>query len=159
MRFVILSVGKVKDGYLKSGVNDFMTRLRPYMNIDYVEGMEEKTPPNPSDAQIAAVVDKEGKRILAHLKEGDFLAALDSRGKQFTSEEMASKIQDWMNQGTSRVVFAIGGSHGLSSEVLKRADMTLSLSKMTFLHQMTVMILLEQLYRGMKIIKGEPYHK
>ncbi|MGE5415422.1 MAG: 23S rRNA (pseudouridine(1915)-N(3))-methyltransferase RlmH [Acidobacteriota bacterium] len=159
MRFVILSVGKVKDGYLKSGVNDFMTRLRPYMNVDYIEGMEEKTPPNPSDAQITAVVDKEGKRILAQLKDGDFLVALDSHGKQLTSEELADKIQDWMNQGTSRVVFAIGGSHGLSPEVLKHAYIKLSLSKMTFLHQMTAMILLEQLYRGMKIIKGEPYHK
>lgn len=159
MRLVIISVGKIKEGYLKEGVRDFVTRLRPYVNVELIEGLEEKTPPDPSPAQIAAVVEKEGERILERVRDQDFLVALDARGRMMDSETLAETMQNCMNKGISRVVFAVGGSHGLSPAVLQRADLTLSLSRMTFLHQMAVLILLEQIYRGFKIIRGEPYHK
>lgn len=159
MRFAVISVGKIKDGYLQDGVNDYLKRLRPYMNTELIEGLEEKTPPSPSEAAVKAVVEKEGRQILARLKDGDFVIALDARGSSLSSEGLAGFMQEKMNQGFSRLVWIIGGSHGLSPEVLARADYTLSLSKMTFLHQMTAMILLEQIYRGFKILKGEPYHK
>lgn len=159
MRFLVISVGKVREPYLNAGVKDFLTRLRPYVNVEYTEGLEQKTLPNPSSAQIAAVVEKEGQRVLSYLKEGDYLVALDSRGQSMTSEALASTVEGLMNHGQSRVVFVIGGSHGLTPQLLKRADLTLSFSPLTFPHQLAVLMLLEQLYRSFKIIKGEPYHK
>ena len=154
MRFLVISVGKVREPYLNNGVKDFLTRLRPYVSVEYIEGLEQKTPPNPSPAQIDAVLDKEGQKVLSLLKEGDYLVALDSRGQFMTSEALAGRIEDLMNHGYSRVVFLIGGSHGLNQQVLKRADLILSFSPLTFPHQLAVLMLLEQLYRSFKIIRG-----
>ncbi|MGE5372995.1 MAG: 23S rRNA (pseudouridine(1915)-N(3))-methyltransferase RlmH [Solirubrobacterales bacterium] len=159
LRFQVLSVGRIKEGYLKEGIQEYLKRLRPYVAVELAEGLEEKTPPNPSDATIEAVIEKEGQRILERLKDGDYVVALDSRGKALTSEQLAGFLEARMNASIGRIVWIIGGSHGLSQAVLDRADYTLSLSNLTFLHQMTGMILLEQLYRGFKIIRGEPYHK
>ncbi|MGE5543482.1 MAG: 23S rRNA (pseudouridine(1915)-N(3))-methyltransferase RlmH [Bacillota bacterium] len=159
MRFLVISVGKVREPYLNTGVKDFLTRLRPYVNVDYVEGLEQKTPPNPSPAQIADVLAREGQRVLSCLKEEDYLIVLDSRGQSMTSETLAGKIEDLMNHGQSRVVFVIGGSHGLAPQLIQRADLVLSFSPLTFPHQLAVLMLLEQLYRSFKIIRGEPYHK
>lgn len=159
MRFLVISVGKVREPYLNTGVKDFLTRLRPYVSVDYTEGLEQKTPPNPSPAQIDDVLAKEGQRVLSCLKEGDYLVILDSRGRSITSEALAGRIEDLMNHGQSRVVFVIGGSHGLTPQLLKRADLVLAFSPLTFPHQLAVLMLLEQLYRSFKIIRGEPYHK
>lgn len=159
MRFLVISVGKVREPYLNAGVKDFLTRLRPYISVDYTEGLEQKTPPNPSSTQIADVLEKEGQRVSSFLKEGDYLIILDSRGQSMTSETLAGKIEDLMNHGQSRVVFVIGGSHGLAPQLLQRADLVLSFSPLTFPHQLAVLMLLEQIYRSFKIIRGEPYHK
>ncbi|MGE5423032.1 MAG: 23S rRNA (pseudouridine(1915)-N(3))-methyltransferase RlmH [Ignavibacteriales bacterium] len=159
MKFVVISVGKIKESYLKAGIKDFMDRLRPYTSIELVEGLEEKTPPNPTEAQINTVLDKEGRKILAQVREGDYFIALDSRGRSMTSETFAETIETLLPQGYSRIIFAIGGSHGFSPEVISRANLKLSLSQLTFPHQMAVLIFLEQLYRSFKIMKGEPYHK
>ncbi|MGE5398251.1 MAG: 23S rRNA (pseudouridine(1915)-N(3))-methyltransferase RlmH [Chitinophagales bacterium] len=159
MRFTIVSVGKIKERYIKEGVSDYTTRLRPDITLEYIEGLEEKTPPGPTESQINFVIEKEGRKILNQLREGDYLIALDSHGRSMDSEALAETIETLLPRGYSRIVFAIGGSHGLSREVTSRADLILSLSQLTFLHQMTVLILLEQIYRSFKIIKGEPYHK
>ena len=159
MKFTVVSVGKVKEPYLAAGVKDFLTRLRPYVNVEFIEGMEQKTPPDPTAAQIADVVEKEGQRVLSILKEGDYLVCLDSRGNSMTSEALAALVQNLVNSGRSRAIFVVGGSHGLSPQLLRQADLTLSFSPLTFPHQLAVLMLLEQLYRSFKIIKCEPYHK
>lgn len=159
MRFIIISVGKVRESYLRAGMEDFLKRLRPYASIEYIEGLEEKTPPRPTAGQVRAVMERESQRVLSQVKEGDCFIALDSRGDELTSEGMASLVETLGNARCSRIVVAIGGSHGFTAELLNRADYTLSLSRLTFPHQMTVLIFLEQLYRSFKILKGEPYHK
>lgn len=159
MRFLVVSVGKVRIPYLNAGVKDFLVRLQPYVGIDYIEGLEQKTPSNPSPAQVESVVGKEGKKIMSLLKKGDYLVALDSKGLSMTSEALAGRIAGLMNRGHPRVVFVVGGSYGLTPQLLKRADLTLSFSPLTFPHQLAVLMLLEQLYRSFRIIKGEPYHK
>ncbi len=159
MRLLVISVGKVREKYLNAGIKDFLTRLRPYAGIEYVEGLEQRIQPHPSPAEIASVLEKEGQRVLSYIKEGDYVVALDSRGESMTSEELAHKIGELMNQGTSRVAFVVGGSHGLAQDILKRAQTILSFSKLTFPHQLAVLMLLEQIYRSFKIIRGEPYHK
>lgn len=156
---VIVSVGKIRERYLREGVNDFLTRLRPYASMDWIDSLEGKILPHPSALQINSILEKEGHKILSKLRDKDFLVALDARGKSMTSEDLALTIQDLLGQRLPRIVFVVGGSHGLSPEVLKRANLILSLSQLTFPHQMAVLILLEQLYRSFKIIKGEPYHK
>ena len=105
------------------------------------------------------IKDKEGEKILAHVKENTYLIALAIEGKMISSEELAAKMQDLAISGKSHITFVIGGSLGLSDSVMKRADYKLSFSKMTFPHQLMKVILLEQVYRGFRIIKGEPYHK
>lgn len=159
MRFLVISVGKVREPYLNTGVKDFLTRLRPYVSVEYIEGLEQKTPPNPSPAQVDAVLSKEGQKVLSLLKEGDYLIALDSKGQSMTSEALAARVEDLINYGHSRLVFVVGGSHGLTLQLLKRADLVLSFSPLTFPHQLAVLMLLEQIYRSFKIIRNEPYHK
>ncbi len=159
MRLLVISVGKVREKYLRAGIKDFLTRLRPYISVEYIEGLEQKTQPRPTPEQIASVLEKEGQRVLSCIKEGDYVIALDSRGETMTSEDLARRIEQLMNRGTSRLVFVVGASHGLAPDVLKRARTTLSFSMMTFPHQLAVLMLLEQVYRSFKIIRGEPYHK
>ncbi|NLB18700.1 MAG: 23S rRNA (pseudouridine(1915)-N(3))-methyltransferase RlmH [Syntrophomonadaceae bacterium] len=159
MKIKVISIGKIREPYIKEGIKEYLTRLRSYTSLEFTEGLEEKTLPNPSEAQIAVVLSREGNRVLNLIRESEYLVALDYRGKAPDSVAMAGMVTDWMNQGISNVVFVIGASHGLSPEVLQRANLRLSLSNLTFLHQMTALILLEQLYRSFKIIRGEPYHK
>ncbi|NLW63102.1 MAG: 23S rRNA (pseudouridine(1915)-N(3))-methyltransferase RlmH [Syntrophomonadaceae bacterium] len=159
MRLLVISVGKVRESYLNAGIKDFLTRLRPYVSVEYIEGLEQKTQPRSSPAQITSALEKEGQRILSCIREGDYVVALDSRGESMTSEVLAHRIGELMNQGKSRVVFVVGGSHGLAPDILKRAQAVLSFSLLTFPHQLAVLMLLEQIYRSFKIIRGEPYHK
>ncbi|NLV15681.1 MAG: 23S rRNA (pseudouridine(1915)-N(3))-methyltransferase RlmH [Syntrophomonadaceae bacterium] len=159
MKLKIISVGKIREPYIKEGITEYLNRLRSYTSLEFIEGLEEKTPPNPTETQINSVLAREGNRVLSLIRENDYLVALDYRGKAPDSVAMAGMVTDWMNQGISTVVFVIGASHGLAPEVMQRANYKLSLSNLTFLHQMTALILLEQLYRSFKIIRGEPYHK
>ncbi|MEA4848002.1 MAG: 23S rRNA (pseudouridine(1915)-N(3))-methyltransferase RlmH [Clostridiaceae bacterium] len=159
MNITIISVGKLKERYFREAVEEYSTRLSKYCRLDIVEVPDEKAPEDLSPAQELMVIRKEGQGILKHLKEDTYVIALAIQGKQMSSEGIADFINDLGIKGRSNIAFVIGGSLGLSDEVLKRADFMLSFSPMTFPHQLMRVILLEQIYRGFKIIKGETYHK
>ncbi len=159
MNITIISVGKLKEKYLKLGIDEYSKRLSRYAKLSLVEVPDEKAPENLSNAEEQIVKNKEGEGILKHVKEGTYVIALDLKGKMLSSEGLADKLQNLGITGNSSIVFIIGGSLGLSEEVLRRADYKLCFSPMTFPHQLMKLILLEQIYRGFRIIKGEPYHK
>ena len=141
------------------GIGEYLKRLKPYTNIEIVEVMDEPVSDNPSLSQIEIAKNKEGEKVLKLLKEGDYVINLDLNKKQYTSEEFASFIENKMVKGGSFITFIIGGSYGLSDELKRRANDSISLSNMTFLHQMSRLILLEQIYRAFKINRNETYHK
>lgn len=159
MNISVVSVGKVKEKYLRDGIEEYRKRLTRYCNIELIEVPDEKAPENLSPREEEQVKKKEGQAILKHIKENAYIIALAINGKQLSSEELADFISERAMNGDSSLVFVIGGSLGLSKDVLNRADYKLSFSRMTFPHQLMRMILLEQVYRGYRIIKGEPYHK
>lgn len=159
MNVNIITVGKLKERYFREAVEEYSTRLSKYCKLNIEEVPDEKAPENLSPAQEQIVIQKEGQGILKHVKEDTYVIALAIEGKQLSSVSFAHFINDLGIKGRSNITFVIGGSLGLSDEVLKRADYKLSFSPMTFPHQLMRVILLEQIYRGFKIIKGEPYHK
>ncbi|WP_341962893.1 23S rRNA (pseudouridine(1915)-N(3))-methyltransferase RlmH [Planococcus maritimus] len=159
MNISIVTVGKLKEKYLKAGIAEYAKRLGAYAKIAEVEVADEKAPEQLSEADMEIVKKKEGERILAKIPQDAYVIALAIDGKMKTSEQLAKDMESLMTYGRSKVVFVIGGSLGLHDEVLKRADEKLSFSKMTFPHQLMKLILLEQVYRGFRIMKGEPYHK
>jgi 23S rRNA (pseudouridine1915-N3)-methyltransferase len=159
MRITIICVGKLKEKYWTLGVEEYRKRLTRYCNLEIIELADEKTPDNASDAIEDLIKKKEGERILKALKEEAFCIALTIDGKMLSSEEMAEKIDQLGVSGCSHISFIIGGSLGLSEEVLKHADFKLSFSKMTFPHQLMRVVLLEQIYRSYRIINNQPYHK
>jgi 23S rRNA (pseudouridine1915-N3)-methyltransferase len=155
----IVSVGKLKEKYLKLGIDEFTKRLTVYAKIELVEVPDEKAPEQLSDLEMEQVKQKEGEKILAKISPDTYVIALAIDGKMKSSEELADSLDKLATYGKSKVAFVIGGSLGLSKEVLHRADEKLSFSKMTFPHQMMKLILLEQVYRAFRINRGEPYHK
>lgn len=159
MNITIISVGKIKEKYLKSAINEYSKRLSRYCKLKLIEVTDEKAPENLSQTEMDNIKDKEGAGILKNIKEGAYIIALDIKGKMISSEELAKKLDTLGIQGKSNVVFIIGGSLGLSKNILNRADFKLSFSPMTFPHQLMKVILLEQVYRGFRINRGEPYHK
>ena len=159
MRISIVCVGKIKEKYLKLGIDEFSKRLTKYCKLDVIELDDEKCAENLSDKEMLMIKEKEGKKILSKIKENAHVIALAIDGKNLSSEELAETIDNLGVRGTSHIVFVIGGSLGLSDEVLKRANYKLSFSKMTFPHQLMRLILLEQVYRAYRINNGEPYHK
>lgn len=159
MKITLITVGKIKEKYLKDAIAEYSKRLSRYCKLEIVEVADEKTPDNASDTVEDAIRDKEGERILKYVKEDAYVITLEISGKMLTSEEMAEKIEKLGVQGTSHIIFIIGGSIGLGKEILKRSDYALSFSKMTFPHQLMRVILLEQIYRSYRIINHEPYHK
>ena len=159
MKITIVSVGKLKEKYLKQGIAEYVKRLGPYAKVDVVEVPDEKAPENLSEAQMVEVKQKEGERILSKISQDTYVITLEIEGKQLTSEQLASRFDNLMTYGSSKIVFIIGGSLGISSQVQERSDYALSFSKMTFPHQMMRLMLLEQVYRSFKILKNEPYHK
>lgn len=159
MKITVVCVGKIKEKYFTMGIEEYSKRLSRYCKLDIIQVPDEKTPDNASEAEESMIKKKEGERILKHVKDNAYVIALAIEGKMLTSEELADKIDKLGVGGDSHIVFIIGGSLGLDEEVLKRADYKLSFSKMTFPHQMMRMVLLEQVYRGYRIIMGEPYHK
>ena len=140
-------------------VDEYVKRLGRYCQLEIVEVADEKTPDGASLKEEEQIKEKEGERILKHLKPSVHVIALAIEGKGLSSEELADKMERLGVAGTSHITFVIGGSLGLSDKVLKRSDMLLSFSKMTFPHQLMRVILLEQIYRSYRIIQGEPYHK
>ncbi len=159
MNIRILSVGKIKEKYFRDAVEEYRKRISRYSTVTFTQVEDEKTP----EGAPAAIEDRirkiEGERLLKHLKENDYVIALAISGEMRDSEELSEFIGSLMLRGKSSLVFVIGGSLGLSEEVLSRADKLLSFSRMTFPHQLMQVILLEQIYRSFKIMKNEPYHK
>lgn len=145
MKITLITVGKIKEKYLKDAIAEYSKRLSRYCKLEIVEVADEKIPDNASDTVEDAIRDKEGERILKYIKEDAYVITLEIAGKMLTSEEMAEKIEKLGVQGTSHIIFIIGGSIGLGREILKRSDYALSFSKMTFPHQLMRVILLEQI--------------
>lgn len=159
MNISIISVGKIKEKYLRDGIDEYKKRLSRYCSIEIIEVPDEKAPENLSDKEEEQIKINEGLSILRNIKEGTFIIALDIKGKSLSSEELSDFISNLALTGKSSIAFIIGGSLGLSKEVLDKSHYKLSFSKMTFPHQLMRMILLEQIYREFRIMKGEPYHK
>lgn len=153
MRFYIIGVGKIKETYMQQAIADYVKRLSKYVKIDIIEVPEDNSP------QEEKRIEKEGQMLLKRIPTGSVIVVLDLHGKEINSEKLAEYIGSKTVAGKSDFVFVIGGSDGISSEITSRADLRLCLSPMTFTHQMTRLIIAEQLYRAMKINNGEQYHK
>jgi len=159
MNIKIYAIGKIKEQYLKMGIEEYLLRLKPYCHVEIIEVNDEPVSENPNPSEIKKVIDSEGKKVLKLLKSNDYLIGLDLGKKQFKSPEFATYLNHKFILGGSTISFVIGGSYGLSDELKTRCNDSFSLSEMTFLHQMTRLILLEQIYRAFKINKNEVYHK
>ena len=159
MNISIIAVGKLKEKYLKMAVDEYSKRLSRYTKLEIIELQDEKTPDNASEKEEVQIKEKEGKAILSKIKDNAYVIAMDLNGKQLASVEFSQFISNCAVMGNSNIVFVIGGSLGLSEEVIKRADYKLCFSKMTFPHQIFRVMLLEQVYRGFRIMNNEPYHK
>ncbi|MGI6778231.1 MAG: 23S rRNA (pseudouridine(1915)-N(3))-methyltransferase RlmH [Acetivibrionales bacterium] len=159
MKITIVAVGKLKEKYLKDGISEYSKRLSRFCSLEIIEVADEKAPENLSAAEEANVKAAEAERILKRIKEGSLVIALDVKGSSFDSEAFAAKFQSFFISGGSHITFIIGGSLGLDEELLKKARLRFSLSSLTFPHQLTRLILMEQIYRAFKIINGETYHK
>lgn len=159
MKISIVCVGKIKESFYRQAVDEYAKRLSKYCKFEVIEVADEKTPDKASELQENQIKEKEADRILDKIKEDAYVFTLEIKGKRFTSEEFAECIQSVTLRGKSHLVFVIGGSLGLHEKVLKRSDQPISFSDMTFPHQLMRVILSEQIYRGYRIINGEPYHK
>ncbi|MCJ1655188.1 23S rRNA (pseudouridine(1915)-N(3))-methyltransferase RlmH [Staphylococcus sp. NRL 16/872] len=159
MKITILAVSKLKEKYWKQAIAEYEKRLGAYSKIEIIEVPDEKAPENMSEKEIEQVKEKEGQRLLAKIKPQATVITLEIQGKMLSSEGLAQELQQRMTQGQSDFVFVIGGSNGLHEDVLKRSNYALSFSKMTFPHQMMRVVLIEQVYRAFKIMRGEAYHK
>ena len=159
MKINVYAIGKIKEQYLKDGIEEYLKRIKPYSQIEIIEVNDETIADNPNPSEIKKAIDLEGKKILKLLKSNEYLIGLDLNKKELNSVEFADFLQKKFVSGGSTISFVIGGSYGLSDELKNRCNDSISLSKMTFLHQMTRLILLEQIYRAFKINRNETYHK
>lgn len=159
VRITVLSVGKIKESYFVNGIKEYEKRLKRYCKLEIIEVSDEKTPDKASELEKAQIKEKEGERLNKYIKEDAYVIVLAIEGKQIDSIELSKKLEKLTVDGISHIIFIIGGSLGLDKKIMERADFKLSFSLMTFPHQMMRMILLEQIYRGYRIMKGEPYHK
>lgn len=159
MNINIIAVGKIKEKYIKEGIAEFSKRLSRYASLKIIEINDEKAPENLSDKEMEMIKDKEGSKIIEKISQNAYVISLTIEGKQISSEGLSEKIGEIMLGGQSDITFIIGGSLGLSNEVVSKSHYQLSFSKMTFPHQLMRLILLEQVYRSFRIMKGEPYHK
>lgn len=156
MKIKIIALGKIKEKFLKDGIQEFLKRLTPYTTIEIVE----LSPIEIKDENlIQKALEQEGTKILENIKPNSYVITLEILGKQLSSEDFAQKINDITISGISELVFVIGSSFGISPTVSQRANFKLSISKMTFLHQFARLLLVEQIYRAFKILKNETYHK
>ena len=158
MKYHIIGIGKLKEAYLTAGLDEFLKRLRPYGKVELTILPEEKMPDHPSEAQKTAVLEKEGEKMLARVRPDSYLFVLDVGGKLISSEELAAAFSDLALHGTSDLTFIIGGPFGLSDAVRRRAGSRISFGRITLTHQMIRLLLLEQIYRAIKIERHEPYH-
>lgn len=159
MNIKIIGVGKVKEKYFKAGIAEYAKRMERYAKFEIVEVPDEKAPETLSKAEMDAVMAKEGERILAKIKDREYVYALAIKGKERSSEEFAKEINQLATYGHSDITFVIGGSLGLSPAVLKRANTQISFGRFTLPHKLMRLVLAEQIYRAFTIINGLPYHK
>ncbi|XJZ27297.1 23S rRNA (pseudouridine(1915)-N(3))-methyltransferase RlmH [Bacillota bacterium Lsc_1132] len=159
MNISIVTVGKLKEKYLKQGIEEYLKRLSAYAKVEIIEVADEKAPEELSELEMVQVKQKEGERILAKISQDTHVIALAINGKMQSSEELADSLDKLATYGKSKIAFVIGGSLGLSDEVLQRSNEQLSFSRMTFPHQLMRLILVEQIYRAFRINRGGPYHK
>lgn len=159
MKITIISVGKIKENFFSQAISEYAKRLSRYCRLTMIEVPDEKAPENLSIADMTAVKNKEGQKILEKMPQGSFVVTLEMDGRQMTSEELAQNFEELALRGSSHICFIIGGSLGLGDAVSSSSNLKLSFSRMTFPHQLFKIMLLEQVYRAFKIIKGEPYHK
>lgn len=155
----IICVGKIKEKFFKDSIDEYSKRLSKYCNLNIIELPDEKIPNNASEKEMSIIKEKEGTNILNNIKKDNYIICLDLKGKQFTSEDFSNKINNISINQTGSITFIIGGSLGISQNVLDKANELISFSKMTFPHQLFRVILLEQIYRAFKIINNETYHK
>lgn len=155
MKIKIIALGKIKEKFLKDGIDEFLKRLTPYTAMEIIE----LSPVEIKDNQIEKALLEEGEKILANIKPDSYVITMEILGKQLSSEDFAAKINEITISGISELVFVIGSSCGIASTVSNRANFKLSISKMTFLHQFARLLLVEQIYRAFKILKNETYHK
>ena len=155
MKIKVICIGKTNKGYLQSGEQEYLKRLQHYVTTEKIEIPDLKDTRKLSQDQIC---EKEGKLLLAKTEPGDLIFLLDERGRSYRSMEFSKFLQKQLNRGSKNLVFLIGGAYGFSQEVYNTAEGKISLSDMTFSHQMVRLFFLEQLYRGFSILKGEPYH-
>lgn len=159
MKISILCVGKIKEKFFTAAVQEYTKRLSRYAKVEIVEVADEKTIEGASQKEEDRIRSTEGQRLLSRIPDGAYVIALAIEGESMSSVQLARRLESLTSSGESHIVFVIGGSLGLSPEVMGRSDMQLSFSKMTFPHQLMRVILLEQIYRSFRIIRGEPYHK
>ncbi|CZR05344.1 MULTISPECIES: 23S rRNA (pseudouridine(1915)-N(3))-methyltransferase RlmH [Trichococcus] len=159
MNIKIITVGKLKEKYLKEGIAEYTKRLGSYCKLQIIEVGDEKAPENLSDKEMEIIKDKEGEKILAKIPEQSYVFAMAIQGKQYDSVEFANEIDKLGTSGKSDIVFIIGGSLGLSQAVLSRANQHISFGKLTYPHQLMRLVLVEQIYRAFRIIHGHAYHK
>ena len=159
MKIRIIAIGKIKESYMREAISDYLTRLKPYCQMEIVEVLDEPVSEKPNDSEITMVKNKEGNKVSKLIKPSDYVIALDLGKKQLKSPEFAKYIENKFVLGGSYITFLIGGSYGLSDELKQRANDSITLSEMTFTHQMTRVIILEQIYRAFKINRNETYHK
>ncbi|CAG4705677.1 23S rRNA (pseudouridine(1915)-N(3))-methyltransferase RlmH [Enterococcus faecalis] len=159
MKIKLVTVGKLKEKYLIQGINEYLKRLNSYAKMEIIEVPDEKAPEKLSDAEMLQVKEKEGQRILGKINDNEYVFVLAINGKQLSSEEFSKEIEQLGISGKSNLTFVIGGSLGLSDSVFQRSNQQISFGRLTYPHQLMRLVLVEQIYRGFRIMKGEPYHK
>ena len=159
MKITLVTVGKIKEKFFEDAIKEYSKRLSRYCKLEILQVADEKTQEGASEAVELQIKEKEGQRILSLIRDDAYVIALAIEGKMLDSEELAERIEKLGVSGISQIVFVIGGSLGLSAQVMKRADYALSFSRMTFPHQLMRVVLLEQIYRGYRIMNHQPYHK
>ena len=159
MQIHIIAVGKIKEKYLQMGILEYEKRLCPYVKLNILEIADEKRVGQLSPSDQKQIKEAEGMRILGSIPQDSFVIVLDVGGVHWSSEALAEHIRQWEISGRNNISIIIGGDLGLSDSVITRSDVRLSFSPMTFTHQMVRLILLEQVYRAFRILRGEPYHK
>ena len=159
MKIKIVTVGKLKEKYLKDGIAEYAKRISRFATVEMIELADEKTPDRASDSENAKILDVEGNRILSKIGEREFVVVLAIDGKTLSSEEFSKQLEQASINGSSTLTFVIGGSLGLSKEVKKRANLSVSFGRLTLPHQLMRLVLVEQIYRVFTIQQGSPYHK
>lgn len=159
MQIRIIAVGKVKEKFLQDGIAEYEKRLRPYAKLRVIEIPDEKRSASATPPIERAAMAKEGDRILAAISEGSYVVALDINGENWSSTALAEALSRWELAGNNQIAFIVGGDLGLAPAVLSHCNLRLSLSRMTFTHPMARFLLIEQIYRAFRILRGEPYHK